>query len=382
MSANVAGSSTLAGDRFRLGNRPALDGLRAVAIALVLVYHASIHLIGFGWLPGGFDGVDVFFALSGFLIGSLLMEEHDDTGRLALPSFYIRRARRLFPGLYAMIIVAFGLWVFFPALQVNMPLHRELIGLGGAVGYFYNWLPLVLQGRWMWGVTQVWSLGVEEQFYFVFPFLLLILLRLRRPRLTTAALFGISVLSAIACTAVFAATNNHDLVWTSPTTRLFELLLGATMAHLLRRGWQPGRWVPWATIGGLGFIAYFSATQQSRSTFMFYGGYLLLSLSSCAVILGVLREGWLTRLLSLAPLKFVGRISYSLYLWHFVIFLFVQQELPRHSERWERLAVGIGVAFLAAVASHYFIERPFLKPRTSLGTQRQPETLAAGVVGP
>jgi peptidoglycan/LPS O-acetylase OafA/YrhL len=187
-------------EAWKLGRRPALDGLRGVAILFVLLNHL-VFLVppNIQLFTGGFFGVDIFFVLSGFLITSLLLEEHARAGRISLTSFYRRRAFRLFPALWALLIATFVFSRMTPWAAANYPLTSEWHALVAVLLYLANWA-FLLHSPGAFGVGQLWSL-IEEQFYLVWPVALIILLKINRPMLPRWFV-GLSILGSLAACAI------------------------------------------------------------------------------------------------------------------------------------------------------------------------------------
>ena len=234
----MAGARSAGPRRPRLGYQPGLDGLRAVAVVAVLLYH-----FGVSWLPGGFLGVEVFFVISGYLITSLLLAEWRADHGIALGSFWARRARRLLPALFAMLAVVSAAALIF-APDAVPELRR---GIPAALVYMTNWYEIVRKQSYFarFGrpplLLHLWSLAVEEQFYLIWPPLLLLGVRRtrgrRRPRVYAA--LGGAAASALAGYLLYHPGVDPSRVYYGTDTRASGLLLGAVLAM----GWTPSRLV-------------------------------------------------------------------------------------------------------------------------------------------
>ncbi|MCW2853067.1 MAG: acyltransferase, partial [Nocardioides sp.] len=216
----------------RAGFRPDIEGLRAVAVLSVLIYHA-----GLAWVPGGYVGVDVFFVISGFLITSLMVREVERTGRLGLTGFWARRARRLLPA--STLVLVFSAVVAFAVLPVNT--RRDFGGdIVAAAGYVVNWrlglraVDYLAENVGASPVQHYWSLAVEEQFYVVWPLLIAAMVTMFRTRWRPALLVGIAVitLASFVFTLSYAA-EQPGLAFFVSTTRIWELGVGALLALAL-----------------------------------------------------------------------------------------------------------------------------------------------------
>ncbi|GAA2301370.1 acyltransferase family protein [Glycomyces scopariae] len=308
-----------------MGFRPDIQGLRAVAVGLVLLSHA-----GFPHSAGGYVGVDVFFVLSGFLITSLLVKEVFDTGKISIAGFYARRARRILPAAMAVTIAtALGAWMFFPVTRLDAVMQDAL----AVIVYIVNYRFVAEQTEYLNAdqmpspFQQYWSLAVEEQFYVVWPLLLLVLLLLagRRPkRLVTAAIVcSALIFAATLALSVVVTAESQPTAYYAAHTRAWELAAGALLAltlPALKRTPQGLAWV--LGIGGLAAIVLSGVMYTEATPFP---GYAALApvLGTAAVIAAGSGPGRnpVSGLLSTAPFQFVGKISYSLYLWHWPILI-------------------------------------------------------------
>lgn len=339
-------------ERFKLGHRPALDGVRGLAIALVVGFHV------FG-VAGGFAGVDLFFVLSGFLITSLLVEEHARSGHISLRAFYKRRALRLFPAVWLMVAVALVFGYFDHGFRAAEPFHDNLLGAAGAVGYFQNWL-IVANKPDGFGYGQLWSLNIEEQFYLVWPILLILLLRFRSklPLIGTIVFGGLA--SALYCAHSFAVSGWGG-TYRNTGCRAFELMFGALAAVIVHSGWRPSRIIRWAGLPALGYLIFFFYTQGVGNPFVYDGGFELICVASVALVVSVLEpKGILYRVFSLKPARFLGRISYPLYLWHILVLMFIGEHLPTLNH-YALEAIVISVSVVLATCSYYFLEQPIIR---------------------
>jgi peptidoglycan/LPS O-acetylase OafA/YrhL len=351
---------------------PALDGVRALAILGVIAYH-----LGAGWASGGFLGVDLFFVLSGFLITSLLLEEREAEGRLHLGAFWARRARRLLPGLLLML-VALGA---FYALAGPGPLVDLGQVRGDAVAtvlYVANWHLLFAHQSYFdqfaapSPLQHTWSLGIEEQFYLLWPLALAGVLALSRGRWRWSGglLAAAGACASAAWMAVLASGGaSTNRLYYGTDTRAFDLLIGAVLAFAVVARPQPaerGRrilavagpacllalLVFWWRAGGGG-------ANGAPGRGMFEWGFLVCALLAAVVLADARQERLspLGRVLALAPLRFVGVISYELYLWHWpVICELTPARLGFGGAALD--AVRLGVTLALAAGSFYLVDRP------------------------
>ncbi len=311
---------------------PGLDGLRALAITAVLVFHLDAT-----WLPGGFLGVDVFFVVSGFLITTLLVRERVRTGTIDLPRFWTRRARRLLPALLLCVPAS--------VLLARLSEGDLLVGIGrqvaGAATFTSNWLEIGAGSDYFASTSpqlfmNLWSLAVEEQFYLLWPLAVLVLVRVvQRPEARAAAALGLGLLSA-ALMAVRLDPDSPTRVYLGTDTHVMGLMLGAALAFAWaapHRAWTTGptwaaqrRRVAAAALVTLGALLVLGS---ETSALTFRGGILLASLATTALVLVVVeRPGRLRAVLEVPAARWVGARSYGIYLWHWPVFLVVGQDLP------------------------------------------------------
>ncbi|MGI8808548.1 MAG: acyltransferase family protein [Acidimicrobiales bacterium] len=346
-----------------LGYRPALDGLRALAVLVVAAYHAIIHLGSEAWarqwIPGGFLGVDVFFVLSGFLITTILVQEHARHGAISLRSFYARRALRLLPAVGALMLVH-GLL----AVVGGADLGLEGRTVAAVVTYTLNWV-LAGGGEVAAGLGHLWSLSIEEQFYLAWPVVLLLALRRRRATGLIVAAAGIGIIWA---TGVRAWLWLHDAGWGAiyvrTDARMDELLMGALLALAFRRGWQLPRKGRYLGVAGLAVLLVCALTVPVDNGWLFVGGgFTVVGLASVLLVASLLdHDGPLTRAFAWRGAAQVGRASYSLYLWHVPVFVAVGDALAGRPAG-QRLAVGLVACALATAASYCLIEVPIARFR-------------------
>jgi peptidoglycan/LPS O-acetylase OafA/YrhL len=346
---------------FRSHHIPALDGLRGIAILLVIVHHQLIPLP----LTGGFLGVDLFFVLSGFLITGLLLKEFGDTQSISLTRFYARRVLRLAPALVLYL---------FATLIVTYLLHPEVFSrqlklVGYAASYLANWR-LALGWDYSLDATAImWSLSIEEQFYLLWPPILIAVLYTRlKYQHVALALLLIIIGVAFHRSALWSSGVDLNRMYYGTDTRADSLFAGCLIAFVSQLQ-LPVRLRAVLHIGALCSLAvlvYLIATSTFNGTFLYRGGYTLVALATALVIWSVANapDSWFANVLAWSPLRWFGTISYGLYLWHWLLLRDIS--LYKWTGEWEtaaRFALAIGIS----AGSFYLIEAPFnsLKARFS-----------------
>jgi peptidoglycan/LPS O-acetylase OafA/YrhL len=341
--------------QFHLGHQPALDGLRGVAILLVMAAHLGGLQETFAFL-----GVNIFFVLSGFLITSLLLEEWDRSQRISLKAFYARRALRLLPALTAMLLV----FVIVAPQRHEFVIHQVHLAL---LAFFYsmNWAIMSRRAHVDF-IGHTWSLSIEEQFYLLWPVILLFLLR----RTNRISMFGWAMLAAVASWL----TRNVLLIYHfDPSKRLYygldtradALLFGCAAAIVIASGLLPRSprtntvmlCAALISVAGLAWIGQKCYVDGPR---MLQYGWGLCSLFPALIILCLLTvpESFLGRALGNTVLAYVGKVSYGLYLWHWPILRFVQM---RSWPTWKSNVVTILATVVVTLASYYLLELPCMR---------------------
>jgi peptidoglycan/LPS O-acetylase OafA/YrhL len=347
-----------------IAHQPALDGVRALAVVAVLLFHGEVA--GFG---GGYLGVSVFFTLSGYLITSLLLHEHARTGRIDLPTFYGRRLRRLLPAsalcLGAIVVLAAATDLFDGVSALRSHVLGSLLQVA-------NWVFLAGDGSYQDLLARTtgtssplehfWSLAIEEQFYWVWPpTMALVLSRSARRRTRVWVIGSITAASLIAAPVIAQVWGPDAAYWATPA-RIGEILVGAFLAVVLADRTVAARWhvlAPAALIGlGIAVVLFPSSGGPA-----YEGALPLVALVSGALLLGLQAPGPVRDALSLEPLVALGRISYGVYLFHWPIYLVLDADRTG-LDGWALLAVRLLVTLAISQLSYQFYERPIrLAPR-------------------
>ena len=378
----------------RMGYQPALDGLRALSVIAVILYHAGVQ-----WIPGGFIGVEVFFVVSGFLITSLMIDEQHVSGKVSLKQFWIRRARRLLPALFTMLIASLIAVTFFA--KDSAPDFRQ--DVLPALGYFSNWWQIYFVDTPYFAANSLpmlrhlWSLAVEEQWYVLWPMAFVFVLGNKRiPRWISAVVIGLLAAAVMVGTALAFTADNEtriNFLYLSTITRSSGLLLGAALACV---------WHPWKkavvrfakvrsgfadvlALGALATLGYISAFIHVADEQLYMGGLAAATVASAVIIAVVVRSGksLVKRALSFPLLVEIGRRSYGLYLWHWPIFVVTGARLSSI-----RLAYALTATVIINEFVYQFIETParkgaignWLRQRRQLSAMRRRLPVALTVV--
>ena len=332
-----------------LGQIPSLDGLRALAVIAVLCYHGNWYGVA-----GGFVGVDLFFALSGFLITRLLIDEHQRRGGISLKNFYIRRSLRLLPAVFAMVA---SVWVF--AALLDAPQLEDRLGSRSfwALSYVANWRD-VATGTHGGPFSHLWSLSVEEQFYVVWPVAVVALLAGRGVEAVQRVAIGLAaILAAVTASRYWGGTSGFRLYFGTESHGAILLLAGSWLGASPR--WlssiKPELARMMLATGLVGFAVFCFAEDHFNVIHLGFG-YVPIGIISLMAVIGAFRHPELP-VLAARPLRAIGRASYAIYLWHLPMFAITEAIAPEVDAR-VRIVIG---TVLATVASHYLVERPALR---------------------
>jgi peptidoglycan/LPS O-acetylase OafA/YrhL len=307
---------------------------------------------------GGYVGLTIFFVLSGFLITSHLLEEHEKTGQVDVRAFYRKRVLRIAPALAIMLAAVFVSDRMITVVRHGWPFSELLVTSGSALIGLYD---LFVYRPWLagWGVAPLWSLSVEIQFYLVWPLILATALA-RKPRWIGVIALAFAVESAGLCVWADVVKGNGYFAYYSTPTNLFGLMLGSFVAWKLHRGWRP-RWTRQMGLVGLGVIVWIDLSQKVLPSSSFVWANPLAAICAAAMILAALDARSPTGMLfGLRPFRYLGRISYSVYLWHYLVICIVAVELPNANPAVKLIVFLSGTACVS-VASYNRIELPFLR---------------------
>jgi peptidoglycan/LPS O-acetylase OafA/YrhL len=394
-----------------MGYQPGLDGLRAISVVAVILYHA-----GFGWMRGGFFGVEVFFVVSGFLITSLLLDEREKNQRVNLGQFWVRRARRLLPALFTMML-SVAMWAsMFGTAEQQSTLKRDL---PWSIFYLGNWGQILGHAPYFASadpplLRHLWSLAVEEQWYLIWPLVFIAAMSVGTGRLSSRAkAFAATAFALMVLMFVLHATtpddgtisvlgnqaNRTNFMYLSTFTRASGLLLGAGAAFVWRP-WRSTRKMlkfgtrldPFGAVT-LTLLVCIMSVAELTAGYVYQWLLALVSVLSILTIMVVVHPAALgfRALLSWRPLVEIGRRSYGLYLWHWPIFVFSH---TYHSGSYTRFVAATLITVAVSEVSYRFIETPirndfvhqwFRDQRAAMGSDRvrriRRTTTVLGVVG-
>ena len=339
-----------------------LDGLRAIAVTTVILFHLAP-----GVLPGGYLGVDIFFVISGFLITTLLLRERAKTGRISLPGFWARRARRLLPAL-ALLVAAAATAAWVIGGDVLVGIGRQVLGAGT---FSYNWLALASRTSYFDSTTpelfrNLWSLAVEEQFYLVWPIVIMALVLIRHRGVRLGIIIALAVGSIAAMVTLSLLGTEPTRLYYGTDTHSFGLAIGAALA-IVAVDWSP-RLLEWrrttrlvlpvlGTVAVLGLLAL-SWLLAEDSPLVFQGGLVVVALlTAVAIAASVVPGSYLGRALDVLPLRVVGERSYGLYLWHWPAVVLVAAAAPA-LDPWLIGGIALAITVVGATLSYRFVEQP------------------------
>lgn len=362
---------------------PGLDGMRALAVIAVVLFHSPLAVA-----TGGFLGVEVFFVISGYIITRALLTEREERGRIAIGRFWLRRARRLLPALF-LLLAGVAAWSAFFAEGELAGLRRDM---GAAFFYVTNW-DLIITGENYFDswerpslLRHLWSLAVEEQFYLIWPLLLIGGLAILRKRLLLALILAGAAFSAGVMAALHEPGGGVSRIYYATDTRASGLLIGAALAFVWSaplaiargriRAAAEGAGLAMLGTAGLGALTGFVLLLDGDSTFLYRGGFALTGVATAALIVAATHgRSPFARLLGVQPLPWLGLRSYGIYLWHWPVMALTRPGVDVPLDGVALFALQAALTLALAEASYRWVETPI---RTgALGRLRQ--RLRAGV---
>ena len=352
---------------------PSIDSLRAIAVIAVIIYHIDAN-----YLPGGFLGVDLFFVLSGYLISSLIIKEYKSTGTVNLYNFYVRRARRLLPAVYFMITVVLIIITLFNGVLLKKSYLDALFGYIYSSNWWYIFHKLDYFDSFgsQSPFKHLWSLAIEEQFYMFFPLIFLIFNRKSKSNNGNSKLnknfiyvvLSLILVSLIAHILLFDI-NNINRIYFGTDTRAFSLLVGVVgailypMDRLSERTTKKDNMI-YSIVSLVSILVLIGImiNTSEYNTWLYRGGFLLVAIIGLIIIISSGRQyTFMSKLLSFKPFVFIGKISYSLYLWHFPILVVTTPVSEIGNPNLFYVTLRIVLIFLVATGSYMFVETPIRK---------------------
>ena len=363
-----------------LAHHRGLDGLRGVAVILVIIFHS-----GLGWLPGGFLGVSVFFTLSGFLITSLLINECENTGRIDLKAFWGRRLRRLAP---ASLVVIAGVVGLASWLSTSIEASRIKGDAISATLYFSNWR-FIYSGH-SYGelfaspspLQHLWSLSIEEQLYVIVPVVIAGLFALGLRRRAIGFVFLIAVAGSTIATMF---TNSHELIYYGTHTRAAELLLGSALACLFGQRIEKLAVNKAKSLSTLYIVPIVGVVVLSRfssvdSPWVYSGALMAFAGLSVICLIAAIQAGPVRSILSSSPLVRVGEVSYGLYLIHWPVIVWLNSERV-DLQPTALFVLQVIVTVILTLVSYWLIEQPIRRRKVLLSVRWAASSFVASVVG-
>ena len=352
---------------------PSIDSLRAIAVIAVIIYHIDAN-----YLPGGFLGVDLFFVLSGYLISSLIIKEYKSTGTVNLYNFYVRRARRLLPAVYFMITVVLIIITLFNGVLLKKSYLDALFGYIYSSNWWYIFHKLDYFDSFgsQSPFKHLWSLAIEEQFYMFFPLIFLIFNRKSKSNNSNSKLnknfiyvvLSLILVSLIAHILLFDI-NNINRIYFGTDTRAFSLLVGVVgailypMDRLSERTTKKDNMI-YSIVSLVSILVLIGImiNTSEYNTWLYRGGFLLVAIIGLIIIISSGRQyTFMSKLLSFKPFVFIGKISYSLYLWHFPILVVTTPVSEIGNPNLFYVTLRIVLIILVATGSYMFVETPIRK---------------------
>ena len=352
---------------------PSIDSLRAIAVIAVIIYHIDAN-----YLPGGFLGVDLFFVLSGYLISSLIIKEYKSTGTVNLYNFYVRRARRLLPAVYFMITVVLIIITLFNGVLLKKSYLDALFGYIYSSNWWYIFHKLDYFDSFgsQSPFKHLWSLAIEEQFYMFFPLIFLLFNRKSKSNNSNSKLnknfiyvvLSLILVSLIAHILLFDI-NNINRIYFGTDTRAFSLLVGVVgailypMDRLSERTTKKDNMI-YSIVSLVSILVLIGImiNTSEYNTWLYRGGFLLVAIIGLIIIISSGRQyTFMSKLLSFKPFVFIGKISYSLYLWHFPILVVTTPVSEIGNPNLFYVTLRIVLIFLVATGSYMFVETPIRK---------------------
>lgn len=350
----------------KMNYMPGLDGLRAIAVLGIIIYHLNKQ-----WLSGGFLGVDTFFVISGYLITSLLLIEYNQTGSISLKKFWYRRVKRLIPAMLFVVSVTTILTLLLQRAEI-IRVKQDAIA---AIFYVSNWWYIAKDVNYFdqfsfEPLKHLWSLAIEEQFYLFFPLVLIfLLLKVKKPKQITLIFWVISLASLLAMVLITHPGMNFSRVYFGTDTRLQTLLLGVILAFL----WPPNRlkkdppFMVRASVDIVGVIAFailigLFFVVEDQSYWIYNGGFYLISGITLFLIASVVHpSGLLARFMGNPIFVYIGQRSYSLYLWHFPVIIFTHRYFVAGQIPVWVYFIDLILTVTMAEVSYRYVETPFRK---------------------
>ena len=346
--------------------RAEIDGLRAIAVISVILYHAEIVYFGRDWFKGGFIGVDIFFVISGYLITRIILSELYQTGSFNLPGFYERRARRILPMLFTVVLVSFPFaWQrLLPSdfIEYSQSILSAIF-FSSNFFFYYATTEYGADSALLKPFLHTWSLGVEEQFYIVFPILLMVFYKFLKNHLLM--LIGVMLLLSLQF-ANLMNDRNIELNFYLPFTRFWELLVGSVLAYSELRFGRIKNDLTSSLFPGIGLCCILYSILFFNSDTPHPSFETLIPVIGVALVIAfVSTEDWAGKILCIKPIVGIGLISYSAYLWHFPIFAFsrVSESTPSNYDK----LVWIALTLILSVISYKLIEQPVRSRKFSTG---------------